>query len=199
MVSPIQLPMNRVSLLHLIKAYRPAINIAVEVGILKGQYSRYICNILRPEKFYGIDPFKLYEGYTDKPSIDFQSQEALDILANKMAELIPSINKPKQSVFLKKTSIEAASEFLDCSVDFIFIDGDHQYNSVKQDIEVWYNKITPDGVFCGHDYAEGSSVEKFGVIDAVQEFVQQHKLRFAVTNDKYKSWIVCKDNNNIFF
>jgi hypothetical protein len=36
--------------------------------------------------------------------------------------------------------------------DFIFIDGDHSYGSVKHDINKAVSLIKPGGVICGHDY-----------------------------------------------
>lgn len=38
--------------------------------------------------------------------------------------------------------------------DFIFIDGDHRYESVKRDIEKALNLIKSPGILAGHDYAD---------------------------------------------
>ncbi len=35
--------------------------------------------------------------------------------------------------------------------DLVFIDADHRFNSVKQDILNWYPKVKVDGILCGHD------------------------------------------------
>lgn len=47
----------------------------------------------------------------------------------------------------------------------VFIDGAHDYASVKSDIESWADLIPSRGIICGHDYAEYSP----GVIQAVNE------------------------------
>lgn len=41
--------------------------------------------------------------------------------------------------------------FKDNSLDMIFIDGDHRYNSVMEDIEICWPKVKKGGILCGHD------------------------------------------------
>ena len=48
--------------------------------------------------------------------------------------------------------------FLDHSLDMVFIDGAHDYESVMTDILSWLPKIKKNGLICGHDY-ECSSKE----------------------------------------
>jgi predicted O-methyltransferase YrrM len=52
---------------------------------------------------------------------------------------------------LRRTSLEAASLFPDASLDLVFLDGDHSYSQVRQDIQAWLPKVRPGGVLCGHD------------------------------------------------
>src|SRR5258708_21030191 len=47
--------------------------------------------------------------------------------------------------------------------DMIFIDGDHQYENVKRDIETWWKRLKPGGLLCGHD------VQLRGVSEALAE------------------------------
>ena len=52
---------------------------------------------------------------------------------------------------IDNTSEEASKQFEDNSLDVVFIDADHRYEYVKQDIELWYPKVKPGGLICGHD------------------------------------------------
>lgn len=40
------------------------------------------------------------------------------------------------------------------SLDFLFIDGSHDYDSVFRDIELWRPKVRAGGIISGHDYHE---------------------------------------------
>lgn len=61
----------------------------------------------------------------------------------------------------------------DRPIDVIFIDGDHSYEGCKADIKNWYPQMKKGGVMLFHDCDETSP----GVVQAVKEFVKQHKLR----------------------
>jgi predicted O-methyltransferase YrrM len=53
---------------------------------------------------------------------------------------------------VKGISWEMASNYQDDSLDFVFIDAGHDYDSVTKDITNWYPKIKNGGIIAGHDY-----------------------------------------------
>lgn len=57
-----------------------------------------------------------------------------------------------------------APTFADDTFDVIFIDGDHAYPAVVDDIRLWTPKLKPGGLLCGHDFTN-----KCGVEPAVRE------------------------------
>ena len=50
-------------------------------------------------------------------------------------------------------SVDAAKTYANNSLDFVFIDADHEYESVKEDIKAWFPKVKVGGILAGHDYA----------------------------------------------
>lgn len=76
---------------------------------------------------------------------------------------------------IKAFSDEAAKQFADASLDFVFIDADHGYEGCKRDLEAWWPKVKSGGLFSGHDY-ENTAYPKFGVKRAVDEFSSKHNL-----------------------
>jgi len=62
-------------------------------------------------------------------------------------------------VTLKRmSSLEGSKEFEDEYFDFIYLDASHDYDSVKEDLEVWYPKLKPGGTIAGHDFEEKMSI-----------------------------------------
>lgn len=68
---------------------------------------------------------------------------------------------------IRKSSEGASKDFLDESLDIIFIDARHDYDSVVRDIKLWLPKVKVGGVLCGHDY----SLTTFGVVEAVNHLI----------------------------
>lgn len=58
------------------------------------------------------------------------------------------------------------------SMDYIFIDGDHSYEGVKNDTEKALQLLKPGGIIVWHDYAAKSP----GVLEYLAEFSQQRPL-----------------------
>jgi predicted O-methyltransferase YrrM len=54
---------------------------------------------------------------------------------------------------IRLASVDAASLYDDQSLDFVFIDAAHDYDSVLTDIAAWRGKVKPGGVLAGHDYS----------------------------------------------
>ena len=66
---------------------------------------------------------------------------------------------------IRGLSSEVVNQFEDESLDVVFIDLTHTYESVKQDIELWLPKVKKGGLLSGHDYERDWP----GVVIAVDE------------------------------
>lgn len=66
----------------------------------------------------------------------------------------------------KMSSIDFSKKIDDNSLDFVYIDGDHSYESCKKDILTWVPKLKKGGVIAGHDYLASCFL---GVVRAVDE------------------------------
>jgi len=78
---------------------------------------------------------------------------------------------PQLAVY-REDSLSAAARWDDGHFDFVFIDADHSYESVKRDITGWYPKVRSGGLLCGHDYGpppRGKHPGHPGVAVAVKE------------------------------
>ena len=89
-------------------------------------------------------------------------------------------------------SYNVVDDFKDQYFDFVYIDSCHLYEAVKADLNSFLPKLKEQGVMAGHDYVKYSN---FGVIQAVDEFCQEHYYKMIVLNDnEYDSfdWALIK-------
>jgi hypothetical protein len=182
--------MNRNSWLReVVKPQLGAVQWAVEVGVWRGDYSQIILDALQPERFFGVDPYELYEGYTDKPDVnEFANQKNLDALCDRVCNRFVNWG---HTLYRLKGS-EGAAVFSDETFDFVYLDGDHKYDAVVEDIAAWWPKVKPGGILAGHDYIERSHIEEFGVIPAVTEFCERYNLKVQTTSESFATWWVTK-------
>lgn len=77
------------------------------------------------------------------------------------------------------------------NLNFVYIDGDHSYEAVAQDIALWWPKVGVDGILAGHDYYPP---ECPGVVQAVREFAEDQAIPVVWLSHEYgyTSWYVYK-------
>jgi FkbM family methyltransferase len=109
-----------------------------EVGSYIGRSTELFA--LNCEKIYSIDPYASYSEIIDEHMNSAESKFL------EMAKNYDNITK------IKKTSLQAANDFEDKSLDLVYIDGAHDYQNVKNDILAWLPKVKVGGFICGHDY-----------------------------------------------
>ena len=83
---------------------------------------------------------------------------------------------PKVDLHIE-TSEEYSKKVPDNSIDVVYIDGDHEYPCVLNDLYLWYPKLRSGGFLCGHDYQCGHK----GVDKALEEFVDYYGLEIFKT------------------
>ena len=75
--------------------------------------------------------------------------------------------------YIRKPSLEGARDVADGSLDFVYIDGLHDFDSVMGDILAWAPKVRPGGMISGHDYCH---IHRYGVIPAVDAYTRAHNI-----------------------
>ena len=144
--------------------------VCVEVGVWKGDLSRQI--IQKPiSKLYLVDPWKSINDVEGR--LHNTEQKNLD----KIYRIVRRrFSFDKKIEIIRKFSTEAMLDIQDDSVDWIYIDGNHSYEFVKEDLNGWWPKLRSGGFLCGDDYIDGKhqiEVLKFGVVQAVDEFKEE--------------------------
>lgn len=113
-----------------------------------------------------------------------------DVINGTVFDIFVANLAPVSDLFkiIRKTSVDASLDFDNESIDAIFIDAGHSYESVSADIKAWYPKLKSGGFFSGHDY---NNQQFKGVNKAVNEFIEENKPTVINLGDE-GSWIVRK-------
>ena len=186
---------------------------AVEVGVFKAQFSKHLLKNW-DGTLWLVDPWRAFEegeGYVDASNHKKHQTAYLEAMQN-------IEGYESRAFMLRGLSSDMASRFEDNSLDLVYLDGNHAYEWVKEDIELWWPKIKKGGVLTGHDYLDmdwkegmwadngkdkhiwmtGSEHEKhiyaglFGVNPAVDEFAEVNNLTMVLTNEWLGTWIIEK-------
>jgi len=154
-----------------------------EIGVFKGDFSDFIFNHLYPKELYLVDIFEGNLGSGDK---DGNNMEYLN-LDNSYKNLLEKYNKNENVKVIKDFSTRFLSKIDNNYFDIIYIDADHEYFSVKMDLDSAYSKIKIGGYLCGHDYTP----KTWGVIKAVDEFCQANSKEILyLTEDGCPSYCI---------
>ena len=146
---------------------RLVLNIGVEVGTWTGSTSMYLLKHFPTLRLICVDPYRVQQDDAAQICV-CKTQEQYDALYNSLVQKFSKLFG-NRTIWIRKTSAEASKEIKDKSLDFVFIDGNHAYEFVKQDIVLWAPKVRCGGIICGHD------IQREGVQKAVEEVLGKYK------------------------
>lgn len=160
--------------------------VGAEIGIGKGHHASFFLSELNIDFVFLIDPFTIYK--------DERMMVGLEKIREWEKKAHINLDKYKHKTkWIKEKSADAIKLFANNSLDFVYIDGNHTYESVAEDISLYYPKVKKGGLFSGHDY-DYESVKR-----AVDDFVSKENLKlyiedmgpgqFSGNGMKYDWWV----------
>lgn len=176
----------------------------VEVGVFKGDFSKEILSEWGGT-LYMVDVWRpLGQEYDDSSN----HSEHINAYSKTM-ESIKGLEE--RGIMIRASSKEASEIFTDESLDFIYIDANHAYDFIKEDLKLWFPKLKKGGIFSGHDYIamdwyldpnfHENGKDKFlysgdmkvyygvfGVNPAVDEFCRETGYSINVTSEWFGTW-----------
>jgi hypothetical protein len=180
----------------------------VELGTFKGQFSKIILDNWGGSLFM-VDVWRpLSQEEYDDQSNHANHSDAYSVAMENTRE------HAERAHMLRCKGEIAANLFTDESLDFAYIDANHTYEAVLDDIALWYPKVKSGGILAGHDYVKlkyDESVKNiplmlwndetpdesyyagmFGVNPAVDEFVKKEGYELNVTDEFLGTWWIIK-------
>jgi len=133
--------------------------IGAEIGVAQGIHSQILCEAIPNLHLYCIDVWEPYYGYNEY-------QDRITLYHKEALARLESYN----CTFIKQMSMHAVQEFENGELDFVYIDGAHDFQNVVNDLCEWSKKVRIGGIVYGHDYNRKHDKYIVEVKDAVQAF-----------------------------
>lgn len=142
----------------------PKESVVVEIGSFLGRSTCFIAEAIKDKhiKFFTIDTF--------------QNQGMSDKINDVYLKFLHNVKPYKDLMIIKKGFSHDVVKNFKHTIDMMFIDGDHRYPGVRQDINDWIPLVKKDGIIAFHDYC-ASEHKKEGVKKAVDEELNKRTLR----------------------
>jgi len=181
------------------KMYKEAVDNAkggevfIEIGSFLGHSACYMGQLIKESKknitFYCVDPWtaEVFDMEETRFALGFQGS-----YANEIRKAICELSLQGYVKMLQMTSEEASKHFLKHSIkfDFVFLDGLHDYESVKADISYWFPLLKIGGVIGGDDYYWRCNPEEpFFVRQAILDTIgENHSADSDTTHPDSNGW-----------
>ncbi len=199
---------NRLELINLFES-KNKISKGIELGTYEGEYASEILKIWTGD-LYLIDIWCRMDTQNYNDSCNREDY------INVMHKCCQNIEDNKDRChMLRMRGNDAVKLFSDESLDFIYLDANHKFDSVYSDMKLWLPKLRKGGVFAGHDFLKidwfkdlnfaedrinkhiyssgGDYLGLFGVNPAVEKFCIENNYIFEVTQDEwFGSWYFIK-------
>lgn len=128
--------------------------VGVEVGVWRGETSYALLSKRKDLTLHMIDPWKAgvpgtawWKTGSTMPGRDqTEYDRAFTLASDRVAKF------GDRAKIIREPALTAVSSFEDESLDFVFLDGDHSFEAVTQEIDAWFPKVKKGGWIGGHDF-----------------------------------------------
>ena len=139
-----------------------------EIGVEQGLYAEMLCKANPDLRLYAIDAWRAYRGYRDHVS-----QDKLDNFYKATMYRLA----PYDCEIIREFSMDAVKQTPDDSLDFVYIDGNHELPYVINDIIEWSKKVRKGGIVSGHDYYQSTRFDtKNHTVYAVDAYTRSYRI-----------------------
>lgn len=140
----------------------------VEIGVECGLYSEVLCRQNPLLRLSCVDAWQPYPGYRDH--VDKRKLERFYTETQQRLALYP------HATIIRKFSQDAAQDFADGSLDFVYIDANHSFPAFTSDLATWSPKVRAGGIIAGHDYRHHTWPNQMHVVQVVHGWTDAYAI-----------------------
>jgi len=141
-----------------------------EIGVAEGNYSEVLLKANPECELLLVDPWHAYSGNPQG-----KSDQKHSFAWNETKRKITPYSNARM---IEQMSMDAVRTVSENRLDFVYIDGNHSFDFVMQDLIEWSKRVRSGGIVSGDDYYELDQKRWIGggVVDAVQAYVKAHRI-----------------------
>jgi SAM-dependent methyltransferase len=160
--------------------------VCAEIGVFKGDYTRRILQITKPQELHLIDPWwKAGETY-EHVWFETQGENSTRGAYEKVKAL--AAPRPECKIHVGRSQ-DVLPKFPDGHFDWVYLDSSHEYRDTVEELELLRLKVKPGGVIAGDDWFPDPDVEWHGIYRAVTEFCERYGWEVVLT-DIWDQWAI---------
>jgi len=157
-----------------------------EIGVDAGRFSQILCKEIPDLELWCVDPWKPLKDYSDPVTGKKWGEQ-------KESRTLRNMERTRRRLegynvhIIRGTSMDIVRDF-DVDLDFVYIDANHNFNYVMEDLINWGKKVRKGGIISGHDYQERFP----GLMIAVDAYTKFHVSEWFLNTDKSASYFWAK-------
>lgn len=123
--------------------------VVAEIGVWEGGFSRRILEICEPKELHLIDPWQYMPEFGNT---GFGRRKNEHKMEEKFKDVSEAFKEDSRVIIHRATSEEALGAMPDGSLDWVYIDGNHNEPFIGNDLAMCLKKVKPKGIITGDDY-----------------------------------------------
>ena len=156
----------------------------LEIGVSTGELAAMALSEFPDLLYTGIDSWRFDDTYqaqiAEKSRRHLLSKAAWEAIYERAKAAVAFASDRVKLV--RSTSAEAAPRMPDAHFDIVYIDGDHSYKAVTEDLEAYWPKVSPGGIFAGDDFCY--KFYRLDVCRAVTQWFAARNMEFKIVGEQ---------------
>ena len=149
----------------LLSLWLPKRGVGAELGVFQGRFSRTLLDASEASRLHLIDPWYFL---TPEWHWGTGSRSTVDALVSILLDFKPEIESGRVRVHVADDRT-ALKELPNHYFDWVYIDSSHQYQHTRDELDLLFHKVKPEGVIAGDDWRQDPAHRHHGVYRAVTE------------------------------
>ncbi len=164
--------------------------VVAEIGVWEGGFSQKIVEICAPSELHLIDPWQYMPEFANT---GFGRLKNADLMEEKYQSVVALFRENPAVQVHRATSRSALSAMSDGSLDWVYVDGNHNEPFISEDLELCLRKVKPNGLICGDDYNWQSTSNGAPVRHAVEALMARlgSHATLSLMSNQYQIQLAC--------